>query len=466
MKLQCPHCKTTFQVDESEYAAIAAQVRGAELEKEVSRRVTELEQRYTAEAEAARLKQMHELQEREALKDREAAELRLQVERLTMQVSSFQTEKAAEMAKHEADAREKMARLKESKDLEINDLRSKLLSVDARHALAMEKERSASRESLMQKEQALAELTLKLKNAEVAAENKIHEINERNSVLLRAKDEEIEHYKDMKSRLSTKLLGETLEIHCRNVFDRARSYGQFINAYFEKDNDASGGSKGDFIFRDYLDGREFISIMFEMKNEDENSVNKHRNADFLDKLHRDRVAKNCEYAVLVSTLEADSELYNEGIVDVSYRYDKMYVVRPQFFMAVISMLSRTARRGAEKLISLNHELEVARAQSIDVTKFEEKCNKFVMSFSKLVESHIAKQDDALARLDKEIEQVEKHAENLRKIRSLFETSKQKLLKANEMAETDLTIKKLTYGNPTMRKKFEDARKEDLTHEGD
>jgi hypothetical protein len=197
--------------------------------------------------------------------------------------------------------------------------------------------------------------------------------------------------------------------------------------------------------------------MFEMKNEADTTATKHKNEDFFQKLDKDRKDKGCEYAVLVSTLEADNEFYNEGIVDVSYRYDKMIVVRPQFFMSVIVMLSKAAMRGAQNLISLKRELAVAKEQSVDVTKFEERRDKFVSEFGKLVKAHLNKQGDALDSIDKAIAAAEKQAENLRKIKALFETSRQKLVSANEKAENDFTIRKLTHGNPTMRAKFEEAR---------
>lgn len=276
--------------------------------------------------------------------------------------------------------------------------------------------------------------------------------------MLKAKDEEIERYRDMKSRLSTKMLGETLEQHCYNVFNIARSQGGFRSAYFEKDNDASSGSKGDFIFRDYIDGEECLSIMFEMKNEADLTATKHRNEDFFAKLDKDRREKGCEYAVLVSTLEADNELYNEGIVDVSYRFEKMYVVRPQFFMPVISLLSQSSRRNAATLVTLRRELSVARAQSIDVTRFEERRDKFAGEFMKFVDAHRKKHDEAIASIDRAIEDAEKQIDRLRKIKALFDTSTQKLVRAGEVIENDFTIKKLTHGNPTMRAKFADARK--------
>jgi hypothetical protein len=225
-----------------------------------------------------------------------------------------------------------------------------------------------------------------------------------------------------------------------------------------------GGTKGDFIFRDYLNGEEYISIMFEMKNEAEATNTKHHNEDFFAKLDKDRRDKQCEYAVLVSTLDADNELYNEGIVDVSYRYDKMLVVRPQFFMSVITMLSKTAKRGASQLIGLKHELEIAKAQSIDVTNFEKRRDKFAEEFGKLVQAHFDKQNEALDAINKAIQAAETQAEKLRKIKALFETSTQKLIKANEKVENDFTIRKLTYGNKTMQAKFAEAKEQKVSNE--
>jgi predicted Zn finger-like uncharacterized protein len=422
MNLKCPKCQTIFKVDESDYAAILQQVRNTEFNDEVNRRLKELKQQYDAETKA-----------------------------MVSGLEKFNEKKLADKEREKEN-------LEKTKDTEILNLKSQIAMLKKQNELDVINERNNCKDEIHAKEQAITELTSKLQAQAVAAENKVHEINEYHNAIIKAKDEEIEHYKDMKSRLSTKMLGETLEQHCQNMFNRARSQGQFLTAYFEKDNDISvSGTKGDFIFRDYLDGDEYISIMFEMKNEVDTTATKHRNEDFFAKLDKDRHDKKCEYAVLVSTLEADNEYYNEGIVDVSYRYDKMIVIRPQFFMAVIVMLSRTAMRGAKRLIDLKHDLAIAQAQSIDVTKFEARRDKFVSEFGKLVEAHLKKQDDALAAIDKAIEAAEKQADNLRKVKALFETSRQKLVSANEKAENDFTIRKLTYGNPTMKAKFDEAR---------
>ena len=251
--------------------------------------------------------------------------------------------------------------------------------------------------------------------------------------------------------MSTKMIGETLEIHCSTEFNRVRT-SMYPNAYFEKDNDAKGGSKGDFIFRDSIDGIEYISIMFEMKNEMDETATKHRNEDFLAKLDKDRREKNCEYAVLVSLLEPDSELYNEGIVDVSYRYPKMYVVRPQFFMAIISLLSQASK----KSIGYRRELELARSQSIDVTNFENQLNDFRLRFSKNYDLASRKFQAAIEEIDKTIDHLMKTKDNLL-------SSINNLRLANDKAEA-LTVKKLTRGNPTMKKAFDDARAVEISED--
>jgi predicted Zn finger-like uncharacterized protein len=442
MNLTCPHCHTVFQVDESNYAAILQQVRNSEFEAEIRRRIEEIQRRNAAEGQARTLQLEKDNEKRLAEKDLEVSRLKTEIERLNGEVRNSEV------------------RVTAAKDKEITELKARITLLHQQNELNVVKERNNVQEEMHRKEQTITELSSRLNSQRVEAERQIMDINKTHSEILRLKDAEIEHYKDLKVRLSTKMLGETLEQHCQNMFNRARSAGQFPEAYFEKDNDISvGGTQGDFIFRDYLNGEEYISIMFEMKNEAETTSSKHRNEDFFAKLDKDRRDKQCEYAVLVSMLEADSELYNEGIVDVSYRYDKMLVVRPQFFMSVILMLSKAARRGASQLVSLKQELAIAKAQSIDVTKFEERRDKFVAEFSKLVQNHLDKQNAALEAIDKAIKAAETQAENLRKIKSLFEASGQKLLRANEKAENDFTIRKLTYGNKTMQAKFEEARKE-------
>ena len=273
--------------------------------------------------------------------------------------------------------------------------------------------------------------------------------------MLTQKQELVDYYKDLKAKLSTKMIGESLEVHCSNEFNRVRTT-MFPNAYFDKDNDSSQGSKGDFIFRDYADDLEYISIMFEMKNEMDETATKHKNEDFLAKLDKDRRDKGCEYAVLVSLLEPDNDFYNEGIVDVSYRYSKMFVVRPQFFMPLISLLTQASRKSVE----YQRELIMARQQSIDVTNFENKLNDFRNKFG----NHYQRASD---KFNKAIEEIDKTIKSLQKMKEDLLSSENYLRLANNDTE-DLSIKKLTRGNPTMKQKFEEARtmaKENISGDG-
>ena len=410
-ELKCPHCGNVFKVDKEAFDTIAAQVRDAAFEDELRRRSEEIRSRVNAEAEAARLTAEQKL--RVALADKDAEIARLSA------------------AEHAADDRLKAAVLQE-------------------------KANSADR--LRDAEIEMARLRNVVETEKRKAEADIAALKERHAIAINEKDREIEYHKDFKARLSTKMLGETLEIHCSTMFAQSQSMGMFPNAYFAKDNDARSGSKGDFIFRDYIDGREYISIMFEMKNEADATATKHRNADFLDKLDRDRREKGCEYAVLVSMLERDSELYNAGIVSVSHRYPKMYVVRPHLFMTLITILTQSAKKNQAEIAELHKELETARAQSIDVTNFETRRDNFVADFSRLIEQHVAKHDDAIENIDKVIASLEKQIEQLRKVKALFDASEQKLVRAGDKVENDFTIKKLTRGNPTMKKLFEEERR--------
>jgi predicted Zn finger-like uncharacterized protein len=465
MNLKCPKCQTVFQVDESDYAAILQQVKNAEFETEINRRLEEIQRRNAAEGKAHALQLEKDHERKLAEKDLELGKLKTEIERLRGVVQNSEATKNAELAKANQESVEKEAKMSAQKNEEIASLKSQIEILRKENDLNIVKERNNCQKEIHEKEKAITELTSKLDSQKVETVNKILEINKSHDEIIRSKDEEIAHYKDLKIRLSTKMLGETLEKHCQIMFDRARSNGQFQEAYFEKDNDISvGGTKGDFIFRDYLDGEEYISIMFEMKNEAEATSTKHHNEDFFAKLDKDRRDKQCEYAVLVSTLEADNDLYNEGIVDVSYLYDKMLVIRPQFFMSVIVMLSKTAKRGASQLIGLKHELEIAKAQSIDVTNFEKRRDKFAEEFGKLVQAHFDKQNEALDAINKAIQAAETQAEKLRKIKALFETSTQKLIKANEKVENDFTIRKLTYGNKTMQAKFAEAKEQKVSNE--
>ena len=444
-ELKCPNCQHVFQVDEDLFESLANQVRNAAFEDEVRRRMDELRERMKLEVESRTKevennfsKQLNDKELTIAKRDRELELARLSLETIAR-------EKEAEYDK-------KLA----ARDTEIEKLRSEIAQNDNARKIALLEERQANAERLRKRENEAAE-QLRKKDNEIA-ELRTSAVNERNKAIerenslkaqhsleLKQKQEQIDYYKDMKARLATKMVGESLEKHCQNEFNRVRAM-IYPNAYFDKDNDASDGSKGDFIFRDYIDGVEYISIMFEMKNENDTTATKHHNEDFFAKLDKDRTQKGCEYAVLVSLLEADNEFYNEGIVDVSYRYPKMFVIRPQFFMAVISMLSQASK----KSVDYKMQLERARQQSIDVTNFEQQLNAFREGFGRNYRLASEKFRSAIEGIDKSIA-------SLQKIKDALLSSENNLRLANDKADA-LTIKKLTRGNPTMKAKFEEARR--------
>ncbi len=393
-EIKCPKCGEIFQVDESGYAAIVKQVRDHEFEKEITQRERAMAAERNSAVEIAVAKTAGE-------KEKELAEKSNEITRLKGELALGKS--ASELAVQTA---------VQEKEAEILRLRNQLQLTQSENAL---KERSM-------KEQYEAELKLK--------------------------NEEIDYYKDFKARQSTKMVGESLEQHCENEFNKLRATG-FQNAYFEKDNDARTGSKGDFIYREKSqDGVEFISIMFEMKNEMDTTATKHKNEDFFKELDKDRKEKNCEYAVLVSLLEADNELYNTGIVDVSYRYEKMYVVRPQFFIPLITLL----RNAALNSLKYRTELEVIKNQNIDITHFEDAMNEFKDKFS--YNYNLASKKFRTA-----IEEIDKTIDHLQKTKDALLSSENNLRLANNKAE-DLTIKRLTKNNPTMQQKFAELKGEE------
>lgn len=406
----CPKCNTPFNVDEAGYADIVKQVRGPEFEKEIQERL----------AQAQREKE-------DAIKLSEAS--------LKM---TFQDEMSKNMA------------LKES---ELSQLKAKLEQAEIEKQLSVNQAIQSIKEekSKIETEKSKLENELKLKDAEKQSQEMLirqrYEAELKNKEeVIKYKDEEIARVKDMKSKLSTKMIGETLEQHCEIEFNKIRSTG-FKNAMFEKDNDIKTGTKGDYIYRekDELDNEiEIISIMFEMKNENDETATKKRNEDFLAKLDKDRTAKGCEYAVLVSMLEADNELYNTGIVDMSHLYPKMYVVRPQFFIPIISLL----RNAALNSMNYKKELSLIKNQNIDITNFESKMNQFKEGFARNYDLASRKFKDAIDGIDKTIKELEK-------TKAALVSSENNLRLANEKTE-DLTIKKLTHNNPTMKAKFEEA----------
>lgn len=468
-ELKCPNCGKVFSVDESDYIKILNQVKGEEFQREIDRRLGELKKQNEVEREASAAKAEKNFQEQLAQKDIELSRKDAEVQRLGEQVKSVAQQKQIEYAQQLSVQKEEIAKLREqlaslgnAKDMEFNaaltnkekeilELKSQIARSGDERRIALMQEQQKAEEKIRSKETQIFELRGLIEQEKSRAELREKGIKEQYDFQLKQKQDEVNYYKDLKAKMSTKMIGETLEIHCSTEFNRVRT-SMYPNAYFEKDNDAKGGSKGDFIFRDSIDGIEYISIMFEMKNEMDETATKHRNEDFLAKLDKDRREKNCEYAVLVSLLEPDSELYNEGIVDVSYRYPKMYVVRPQFFMAIISLLSQASK----KSIGYRRELELARSQSIDVTNFENQLNDFRLRFSKNYDLASRKFQAAIEEIDKTIDHLMKTKDNLL-------SSINNLRLANDKAEA-LTVKKLTRGNPTMKKAFDDARAVEISED--
>lgn len=402
--IECPHCKQNFELDASGYASIVQQVRSAEFEADLQRRLAE---RDAVHVQALKLEKSTVIQE----KDKEFADKNQQIQRLKTELKAVQDAKdmAVKLAVSEA-----KNPLKE----EISSLQSKVGKADM--------ERQLLEKTMSEKHQ--GELALK-------------------DQLIQMKDDEIQLRKEMKMKLSTKMLGETLEQHCELEFNKLRPTA-FPRAYFEKDNDASQGTKGDYIFREAdINDVEFISIMFEMKNEGEVTKSKKKNEEFLEKLDKDRKAKGCEYAVLVSMLEPDNELYN-GIVDMSHRYEKMYVVRPQFFIPIITVL----RNAAQKSLAVRNELAIIKSQNIDIEHFEEDLIDFQTKFSKNYDLATRQFMEAIKRIDKSIDELQKTKEQLLKSENNYRL-------ANDKAQ-DLSVKKLTRTNPTMKKRFDDLNPND------
>lgn len=431
-EIRCPNCNKVFSVDEADYAFIVNQVRNAEFNNELKRRVEALHQQHQMEQEReeAKLETKHQ----QELNQKESAmkQLELEMARLKKDLQAAEQQKNAAVQLALAE-----------KEKQIGQLRAQLSESESKEKVAVLKEQQRYGEALKQKELEIAGLKSGVEAQKLETASKLAAQKDKYESELRMVREQVDYYKDMKTRLSTKMVGETLEIHCSTEFNRVRPL--FPNAYFEKDNDASGGSKGDFIFRDYEDGIEYVSIMFEMKNELDETATKHKNEDFFRKLDADRTAKNCEFAVLVSLLEPDSELYNTGIVDVSYRYPKMYVIRPQFFIPLITLLVQTSKKSVE----YKKQLVIAQNQSVDVRNFEQQLMDFKDKFGR--NYRIASE-----KFQKAIEEIDKSIDHLQKIKDALIGSENNLRLANDKAE-DLTIKKLTRGNPTMKELFDQAK---------
>ncbi len=414
----CPNCKKAFKVDEAGYADILKQIRDHQFEEEIASRLALAEKEKDNAIKLAEANIKNALQEKLAEKDRQLTELK---------------------AKNDTELTQKLAQ----KELEIVEMKSQIQNAETEKKLALkeavqeiEKEREQLKNDLKTKE-------LEKQNIENSLKQQYANELQNKDAIIKYKDDEIARVKDMKQKLSTKMLGETLEQHCEMEFNKLRPTA-FQNAYFEKDNDASGGTKGDYIYRETDgQGNEIISIMFEMKNENDGTANKKKNEDFFAKLDKDRKDKNCEYAVLVSLLESENDFYNNGIVDVSYRYDKMYVIRPQFFIPIITLL----RNAAMNSLKYKQELNLMRNQNIDITNFEEKINTFKEGFARNYELASRKFKTAIDEIDKTIT-------HLQKTKDALLSSDNNLRLANQKAE-DLTIKRLTHGNPTMKSKFDE-----------
>ena len=425
-ELKCPKCGTAITIDEADYAAILQQVRGAEFDAELKRRESELRAMYKAQNDA-------EL-------ERRLAEQRDQMNKQQQEIAKLREQAANVATTKELEAQ----RLIAERDARIAELSASVANVDNAIKVAVMEEKSRVMTQLQDKDLEIARLRNDIKNEKNEAIIRENNLRESHKSELQIKQQEVEFYRDLKSRLSTKMLGETLEEHCFNSFEnQLRPYMQ--SAYFQKDNTVVDGTKGDFIYRNYDGDTEYISIMFEMKNEADTTATKHKNVDFFKKLDDDRHKKNCEYAVLVSMLEPESDLYNGGIVDVSHHYDKMYVVRPQFFVPIITLLTQAAK----KSIDFRRELEVARSQSLDVTRFEEKLINFQTDFNGNVTKAHNQYEAAIKAIDASIK-------NLEDVKDKLKRSGNNLRIANEKA-MDLTIRKLTYKNPTMRDMFAEVR---------
>lgn len=456
--IRCPNCGTAFKIDETGYADILKQIRDHEFDEQITKRLELAEREKRDAVELAKSQAQSLLQAAAAEKDALIQELKAQVQaaEVAKQLALKDALGAVEQerdalknqlanAQRDRDAAEQLAEVQRAKELqdanrqkeeEIQALRAQLQAKQVEQQLAVT-------QAVNQIEKERDQLNSQLSQAQMEKELSQNALKEKYEQQIKDRDEAIERLKDMKARLSTKMLGETLEQHCEVAFNQLRATA-FPRAYFEKDNDARTGSKGDFIFKDFDEqGTEIVSIMFEMKNEADTTATKKRNEDFLKELDKDRNEKGCEYAVLVSLLESDSDLYNTGIVDMGYRYPKMYVVRPQFFIPMITLL----RNAATNALKYKQELALIKEQNIDITHFEENLENFKDAFSKNYDIASRKFQTAVAEIDKSID-------HLQKTKDALLSSDRQLRLANDKAQ-DVTIKKLTRNNETMTQKFKE-----------
>jgi hypothetical protein len=464
----CPHCGKAFKIDEAGYANILKQVRDSEFEKQLHERLELAEQDKRNAVELSQTKAASELQKAAATKDAEIQELKARLDAgevarklaVTEALSAVEKERDAlanelEQAKNDKQASSNLAEARfvnelqktaATKDTEIQGLKAKLDAIEVAQKLAITEAVSAVEKERDELKNGLQRVELEKQLAEKSLKDKYE-------TQIKDRDDAIERLRDMKARLSTKMVGETLEQHCETEFNRIRATA-FPRVYFEKDNDARTGSKGDYIFRDLDEaGTEIVSIIFEMKNESDETAAKKKNEDFLKELDKDRTEKSCEYAILVSLLEPDSELYNSGIVDVSHRYRKMYVVRPQFFIPIITLL----RNAAQNSLKYKTELALVKAQNVDITNFENDLDAFKNGFARNYELASKKFKTAIDEIDKTIEHLQNTKEALL-------GSENNLRLANNKAD-DLTVKKLTKGNPTMAAKFAELKNPDPSDAG-
>jgi len=432
----CPHCQKAFKVDEAGYADILKQVRDTEFEKQLHQRLELAEKDKLNAVELAKKEVGSEMQQATAAKDAEIQELKANLDAGAIALKLAVAEAVSAVEKNRDALANELERTKQD-----NVAASKL--ADARIDALEDQQKLAITEAVSAAEKQRDELKNSLKQVELEKQLAETALKDKYETQIKDRDDAIERLRDMKARLSTKMVGETLEQHCETEFNRIRSTA-FPRAYFEKDNDASTGSKGDYVFRDSDEAdTEIVSIMFEMKNESDTTATKKKNEDFLKELDKDRTEKGCEYAVLVSLLEPDSELYNSGIVDVFHRYPKMYIIRPQFFIPIITLL----RNAAMKSLEYKTELALVKAQNVDVTNFENDLEKFQSGFAKNYEL-------ASRQFNKAIDEIDKSISHMQKTKDSLIASIRNIRLANDKAQ-DVTIKKLTRHNPTMAEKFEE-----------
>ena len=429
-ELKCPNCGTVFQIDEQDYESIVKQIRDKEFEKEINLR----DAQYKNDKEQA-------LKLAEAKAEKDLAD---ELNKKELEIASLKSELKLKETETENRLEKKYSEELNRKVVEITELKNEIKLKDTEKELAL-------KDIVNEKDKEIDSLNTKLESNKNEFLVKEQSLKDKYEEKIKDKDEQIAYYKDFKARQSTKMIGESLEQHCNNEFNKLRPL--FKNVYFEKDNDARTGSKGDFIFRETDDdGTEIISIMFEMKNEADETATKHKNEDFFKELDKDRKEKNCEYAVLVSLLEIDNDYYNNGIVDVSHKYEKMFVVRPQFFVPIITLL----RSAAMNALGFKKQLQIVQNQNIDISRFEENMNNFKDAFGRNYRL-------ASERFQKAIEEIDKTIDHLQKTKEHLLKSEDNLRLANNKAE-DLSIKKLTSGNPTMQQMFEDLKKEEKESE--